>query len=224
MRRLTAHPSQELHGAWSPDARSIAFASDRSGNLDIWTMPAEGGPAERLSSHPATDGFPSWSPSGSEIAIYSRRGDGTDVWVLDVDGGQPRRLTSHPAIDNVPSWSPDGTWIAYMSFRSGKEGELSSLWRHPAAGGEPEYLTGSNRDLIQRPRWSPDASRLFFQCTAQTLCELSLESGTERIVASLSGRPGRIHLNSFDADGRFLYFSWSEEEGDIWVMDVVTDE
>ncbi len=40
----------------------------------------------------------------------------------------------------------------------------------------------------------------------------------------LTGRPGEVGGLSLDTDGEFLYFTWQEDLGDIWVMDVVTDE
>src|SRR5687768_15567997 len=36
--RLTAHPFNDLHSAWSADGKQIAFASDRAGGLNIFVM------------------------------------------------------------------------------------------------------------------------------------------------------------------------------------------
>ena len=58
----------ESHGRWaarwSPDGREIAFRSRRSGNLDLWVMPAEGGPARQLTSDPEPNYHVWWSPDG----------------------------------------------------------------------------------------------------------------------------------------------------------------
>ena len=56
------------------------------------------------------------------------------------------------------------------------------------------------------------------------MCELSLEKGEERVVADLTGRAGELSFNTLATDGEFLYFSWQEEEGDLWLMDVVMDD
>jgi len=60
--------------------------------------------------------------------------------------------------------------------------------------------------------------------TAQgaALWRLSLRDGRNTRLVSLDGRPGRLEYY-FAADARFLYFIWGEPEGDIWVMDVTTD-
>src|SRR5436309_2836039 len=45
---LTLSESYEFAPVWSHDGRTIAFASDRYGNLDVFVMPATGGEAKRL--------------------------------------------------------------------------------------------------------------------------------------------------------------------------------
>jgi dipeptidyl aminopeptidase/acylaminoacyl peptidase len=47
-RRLTTEPSFDLLTSWSGDERWIFFSSDRSGSLQIWKVPAEGGPAVQV--------------------------------------------------------------------------------------------------------------------------------------------------------------------------------
>jgi hypothetical protein len=41
-------------------------------------------------------------------------------------------------------------------------------------------------------------------------------------LTKLEGRRGNIG-GDFATDGRYLYFTWREDDGNIWVMDVVTD-
>src|SRR5450759_5415887 len=50
---LTQHPAEDFMPVWSHDGASIAFASDRHGNFDIYVMPAAGGEAKRLTFHSA---------------------------------------------------------------------------------------------------------------------------------------------------------------------------
>ena len=48
---LTLSESYEFAPVWSHDGRSIAFASDRYGNFDVFVMPSGGGESTRLTFH-----------------------------------------------------------------------------------------------------------------------------------------------------------------------------
>ncbi|HLO38016.1 MAG TPA: hypothetical protein VK173_05995, partial [Lacibacter sp.] len=40
---LTLHEAHDFMPVWSKDSKSIAFASDRYGNFDVYVIPVEGG-------------------------------------------------------------------------------------------------------------------------------------------------------------------------------------
>ena len=42
-RRLTTHPGEEMHAAFSPDGKTIAFSANYEGPTEVYTMPATGG-------------------------------------------------------------------------------------------------------------------------------------------------------------------------------------
>ena len=50
-RQLTTHPAHDTRPVWSPDGQKIAFASNRSGNFDVFLMNKEGGEPKRLTTH-----------------------------------------------------------------------------------------------------------------------------------------------------------------------------
>ena len=231
--RLTENEAVEGRGAWSPDGREIAFISNRSGDFDVWTVPAQGGEPRPVTADPAEDLIMGqmnwaqsgvWSPDGREIAFYSSRSGNWDVWVAPAEGGDARQLTSDPAADRFPAWSPDGRWIVFDSDREG--GRLwndamggGRLWRVPAAGGEAESVLGDDSWSVI---FSPGGDTVFFGARRGdhgNLYEKEFGSSTERQLTALAGRPG--YLGSLDdTDDEFLYFTWSEDHGDLWVMDV----
>ncbi len=43
-------------------------------------------------------------------------------------------------------------------------------------------------------------------------------------MTDFSGRRGRMGKHAIALHGDYLYFSWEEDLGDIWVMEVVTDD
>ena len=93
---------------WSPYGRQIAFASDRSGNFEIYRMKAApGGRLNKpvnLSKNPAGDYAPTWSPDGRKTAFTSERpgSDDTTDWEIwrmrATDGANPTNLTDNTAI------------------------------------------------------------------------------------------------------------------------------
>jgi Tol biopolymer transport system component len=220
MQQMTTGSAPEWAPRWSPDGQSIVFYSYENGNRDIWLMAAAGGPARQLTESEAADFVPAWSPDGERIAFTSLRSGNPDIWVTPSNGGQPVQLTEHPGEDRRPHWSSDGKWLAFVSSRSG---ELR-VWRIPADGGQPEPVTGG---AAYYPRWSPDGEQIYFTGWADrsgNLWEVSLQTGVERAVTDLSGRRGSIGDLALATDGDYLYFTWEEDIGNIWVMDVVTGE
>jgi tricorn protease len=52
---LTINSSYNGYPVWSHDGKSIAFASDRYGNFDVYIMPSDGGTAKRLTFYSTKD-------------------------------------------------------------------------------------------------------------------------------------------------------------------------
>ncbi len=217
MEQLTTGIILDWAPSWSPDGKEIAFFTNRSGNRDIWIMPTGGGPARQLTHHESFDNYPTWSPDGQEFAFSSGRSGNNDIWTIPAEGGEPRQITVHLGTDFLPVYSPDGKWIIFRSF--GREG-VDRLWRIPVGGGKAEPVT---EEESSGAGWSPDGKKLYFQ-RAGNLWALSIEDGTEYTVTDLEGRSGRLtNANSIGTDGQYLYFTWREDVGDIWVMDVDRD-
>ncbi len=53
---------------------------------------------------------------------------------------------------------------------------------------------------------------------------LDADGSEERPMTDLAGKYGELGFEAPSTDGEHLYFIWAEDIGDIWVMDVVTDE
>jgi TolB protein len=59
---LTNNSAKDTDPCWSPDGTKIAFASDRDGNLEIYTMAVDGSNITRLTDNAAEDSSPTWKP------------------------------------------------------------------------------------------------------------------------------------------------------------------
>jgi Tol biopolymer transport system component len=132
--------------AWSPDGKRIAFASDRAGNYDIYTMSSEDGSnVSRLTEDASAEADPVWSPDGSWIAYTA---------VLREDRTQ--QCGNMPIIGD----GDDGNTYAEGAgpFVSGGGGPY--IYKMAADGGQQKYLTDAG--IAAEPDWSPDGSHIIF--------------------------------------------------------------
>ena len=73
-RNLTNSPGiDEVSPDWSPDGDRLAFASDRDGDFEVYTMKPDGSRVRQLTANTASEDEPSWSPDGRTIAFTSDR-------------------------------------------------------------------------------------------------------------------------------------------------------
>ena len=91
---------QELHPSLSPDGRALVYASQASGNWDIYFQRVGGKTALNLTKDSAADDtHPAFSPDGQWIAFRSER-DGGGLFVMGATGEDVRRVSDrgfHPA-------------------------------------------------------------------------------------------------------------------------------
>lgn len=116
---ITDNPAYDGKSSPAPDGKRVAFASDRSGQLRIWTVERSGGePSVRpFTEHQAR--APAWSPDGRWIAFESDRGGSYAIYVRHISGQPVLQLTRGDSDEQHPAWSPDGRWIAYDAHPKG---------------------------------------------------------------------------------------------------------
>jgi Tol biopolymer transport system component len=155
----TLLPAAPTHASFPGQNGKIAFASNRDGNWEIYSMNPDGSDQTNLTNNPATDWEPTWSRDDTKIAFVSSRGGGNSrLFVMDADGSNVRQILFDSA-QLHPSWSPDGTQLALTDT----PGTSSGLVRVNADGTGMTglaihgYFTG-DFDAA----WSPDGEPIAF--------------------------------------------------------------
>jgi Tol biopolymer transport system component len=192
----------QIEPSWSPDGRSIAFASKRDGDVHLFVMGADGSGTRRLTSTRRDDENPSWSPDGARIAFDRDR----HLFTMSADGTQARRVDDDSAAETDPAWSPDGRWLAYV--RQVPQSRVREIWLIHPDGTGGHALTRLEASS-ESPAWSPDGRRIAFSS--------DVDGGATAIyVVGLQGAaPKRLTRSPEDAfepawslDGKSVAF-WS---------------
>jgi Tol biopolymer transport system component len=196
----------EVQPVFSPDGKSIAYVSDRSGGDNVWIARADGSHARRITDEDdgAVRTSPEWSADGKSIFVsrHRIRLDRYELWRHPVDGG-PGELVV-PTRDREdgprsawqstlgPSASRDGKWLYYAR----RVGDLSfdrptpwTILRRDLRTGAEEAVIGSAggsqaaNEAFFRPVISPDGKLLAYaarQSGRTTLRVRELETGLDR--------------------------------------------
>lgn len=234
--RLTSGLAHDMQPRFSPDGKTLVFVSDRSGDENVYLMPATGGEVR-----PLTKGVdygylsPEWMPDGKYVVV-SRTGAGIGLeklWLYHVDGGIGLPLVQSPGGLRMmgAAVGQDGRYIWYAA-RSG-------AWTYNAI--LPQYQvgvydreTGTTTTMSGRygsafrPAVSPDGKWLTYGSRQEAETGLrirDLASGEERwlaypiqrddqeSIANMDVLPGY----SFTPDSRALVISYG---GKIWRVPV----
>jgi len=157
-KRLTTASSYESVPVWSPDGKTIAFASDREGGQDIYVMSAEGGPAKRITFNSAAEIPQAFTPDGKSVIYYASiqapassliypSGRMGQLYSVPAEGGRPRQILGTPA--HSVEFLPDGKSFLYQDDK-GTENEwrkhhtssvTRDVWMYDAKTGKHTNLT-----------------------------------------------------------------------------------
>ena len=224
--RITFDTGQQTDPTFSPDGKYIAYASNKTGNFDIWMQPLEGGPATQLTDDPANDTQPNWSPDGRSIAFRSERYGG-GLFLVFVADKHVQRLTR---IGYRPQWSPDGSYLAlggglffdgtiYVARSDGTD--VNPVQMDPL--GVAEYATGWDRGgrLVSLAGGFEHVSVMAMAPPAWNRTFMPITPAVLQRFRNLSlGVVGRQRL-AWSHDGRAMYFvGEANASKDIWRLSV----
>jgi TolB protein len=215
--RLTTNRRLNVTSSWSPDGRSIAYASYRLIHPQIIVSNIYQGTLAILTDDQSSAFSPAFSPDGSRIAFVSHRDGNPEVYVMNRDGSGMRRLTNHTAIDSTPTWSPTGTEIAFTSGRSGS----AQIWVMDADGLNVRRLT-FDESYADGATWSPTANEIAYAAQAGRGFDIRIYDVATRETTTLTDGVGTNESPVFSPNGRHIAFT-SSRAGPVQIFTIARD-
>jgi len=198
--RITPPTARAEWPSWSPDGHLLAYASDRSGDFEIYVRRGEGGQDINITGDPGQDIQPAFSPDGGSIAFISTRASktgliriggtlsrnsrtyGGDLWVVPSLGGAARRLAADA---NYPAWRPDGRALLYVTGPENRR----AIMEVSSDGGTPRAVLPSDKSLweIVWTGCSPDGRWVSFEAQLEQVFLMPATGGKpEKVLAGFS--------------------------------------
>jgi dipeptidyl aminopeptidase/acylaminoacyl peptidase len=229
--RLTSHPKRDDSPRWSPDARRIAFLSDRGSDVDagaqIFLLNPLGGEPVQLTSHKAPIQNFQWSPDGRLIAFIAEEARekpktkppvvaGEDhrfaqLWIVDVASREIKPLIRGSRHVAAFDWAFDGSRIVFTARATPKlmDNDTTEVFVTPTGLQNAPYGAAQWKQITQgggaenQPEFSPDGRWISYLAHADG----DRSVGPERIhiVAATGGEP-RVLPNNFD--GYISSYGW----------------
>jgi dipeptidyl aminopeptidase/acylaminoacyl peptidase len=199
--------------AWSPDGKTLAFLSSRSGISQVYVLSMEGGEAHAVTHLSNGADMVKWSPDGKRIAFTS------SVYPDCKDDPCNKKRDEEKEKNKVKARVYEQ--LLYRHWDHWFEGKRSHLFVEPAdgSGAARDLNAGANYDVPPDQRggpddinFSPDSKEICFTAVTDKV-EATSTNGDLFIVPVAGGESKRITTNpGFDGnpvyspDGRFIAY------------------
>ena len=139
--------------------KSLVALSDETGEVELWTLPANGvGAGEQLTKDAEVLRWESVpSPDGKRIAHHDKN---LHMYLYDVEKKENKKIEETASPDGFSElcWSPDGKWLAYVTAG---DNLFRQVKVYSTADGATTTLTSDRYDSYS-PQWSADGHWLYF--------------------------------------------------------------
>lgn len=209
---------------FSPDGRELAFITDITGALEVWSVPVEGGWPVQLTFLNENAYSLRYSPDGKSIVFVSDFGGNErgDIFLAPSGGGEAVNLTKSTQAEASVRFSPDGGSLAYIA--DPQREFLYQLMVKDLKSGAVRQLTAEPVNVVE-PVWSPDGRAIAATRTGDDqkgdLLLVDLPSGRLRAVAPPVPQ-GIIYPKQFSGNGKTLLSRARNAKGfmQLYLVDV----
>jgi len=180
-KQLTTGPGYNAEATLSADGKKIVFTSLREGDLDIYTMSADGSGVRRLTRELGYDGGPFFSPDGRWIVYRAHHPTEAgevarfrqllaqqlvepmrmDLYVMRADGSQQQQVTRLGGASFAPFFFPDSQRIIFASNYENPGTSQFELYAVNRDGARLERITFAG-GFNSFPMFSLDGKKLVF--------------------------------------------------------------
>ena len=187
-------------GAFSPDAKMVAFTSTKTGAKNIWIKQFAGGEAVQITRDEFVNQNPVWSPNGDEIAFYSTRSGTSAVWRMPSLGGNPTFVKAVEGGAILRRWSKKN--LIYYEV----QGNLFAL---DLKSGQASPLTDFDAAKINVGSFSvaPEEEQIAyvaFEDDQYVVCTMPARGGAAQKIV---GSTDEIRNAVWHADGKRILYS-----------------
>jgi Tol biopolymer transport system component len=161
-RKLFSFDDKEVFNArLTPDGKFLIFNSKRSGTINLWKIPTNGGEATQLTFDSELAGFPAVSRDGKWIGLQIKRGGDTHVAYIPSEGGDIVQLSTDPGQSWVGDWAPDNDRLVF----AGRRGTVWNIYAISRTTREVVKLTNFDKlnAYVRYPAWSPLGNKIAYE-------------------------------------------------------------
>ena len=145
---MTKNTAIDTEANFSPDGKSMAFTSNRTGQVQIYIKNLETGKIKRATFKGTYNAKPVFSPDGKELALIHRVGKDYRLALLNIATRYMTIMTQNKS-DESPYFSPNGGMIIFATNRDNK-GILSIISLH-----NNQIVELTQKDgVVREPSWS----------------------------------------------------------------------
>jgi serine/threonine protein kinase len=159
-RQLTFNKKNIDEVCWVSN-NQIIFSSNKSGNINLWMVPAEGGEQVQITKGLGPDLGMKISTDLKKLLYYERQDVG-DFWISSLESGTTRQITFDDRKKFNPILSPDGKFIAFEMYSADPLTPSSAIYVSNRDGSNRRQLASSSGMNLSWPDWSPDGSRISY--------------------------------------------------------------